>query len=603
MVLGKEGKGRHTARATVPRAVSVPAIEEPEPAVAPRAPAPPQDTTPENGRRTVKAIVPGRVAVAAEEPESAVSNDARQSANHDKQRTTAPNTRTCAVSVGAEEPDSLAGTTAAVSLLALPSGKGSRTTAPAARPGAVAVAAEEPESVVSNVARQSVTHDKQRTTAPNARTGAVSDGIAKKTAGAGDTGVAPGAQSATSNEAQDSIALRKDPRARHVQQSQKAAATQKAAVADAVVDGAGATNANSTPTSALDDAEYWRRLENKVKESEYEYLGVTDVDNTSAFDHGRNLADPDTGVPDFLHDEKHPFDVDPNTAPFQPDLEPTAGVINPAYRAAAPLVAIASRGVADPAAVPLITTAARGVSVVPDLDYGATVYGGPELSGLPADDSLAVAIAVTEEDDDILLPAAVEYDPDAKPPLLKNRRFLLYAISAVLLCIAVIIVVILGLVVFRQDPPPPATNAPTRAPSFAPSSLLEGQYRDQCVAAVGPMVSIPNSPQERAARWIIEEDDRNLVVDDPSLVQRYILALFYFTTTNNLESRWPSCNPHPTDSSITACEYQLWTRLPNNTIAYIPENSSRWLSNEHECNWAGILCDDNKLVHAIDLCK
>ena len=31
VALGKEGKGRHTARATVPRAVTVPAIEEPEP--------------------------------------------------------------------------------------------------------------------------------------------------------------------------------------------------------------------------------------------------------------------------------------------------------------------------------------------------------------------------------------------------------------------------------------------------------------------------------------------------------------------------------------------------------------------------------------------
>ena len=63
-------------------------------------------------------------------------------------------------------------------------------------------------------------------------------------AGAGDTGVTPGVQSATSNEAQDSIALRK------------------------------------------------------------------------TFDHGRNPNDPDMGVPDFLHDEKHPFDVDPSMAPF-----------------------------------------------------------------------------------------------------------------------------------------------------------------------------------------------------------------------------------------------------------------------------------------------
>ena len=169
-----------------------------------------------------------------------------------------------------------------------------------------------------------------------------------------------------------------------------------------------------------------------------------------------------------------------------------------------------------------------------------------------------------------------------------------------------IIVVILGLVVFRQDPPPPATYAPTRAPSFAPSSSLEGQYRDQFIAAVGPMVSVPNSPQERAARWIIEEDDRNLSVDDPSLFQRYISALFYFTTTNNLESLWPSCNHHPTDSSNTTCKYRRFIRrskTDDEIKVYSPEPSVRWLSSEDECSWAGIVCTGNKVIHAIDLCK
>ena len=518
MALGKEGKGHRTARATIPGAVSVPVIEEPE--AAPRAPAPPQDTTPENGRRHVKAVFPGAVAVAAEEPESAVSNGARQSAQNTKENS--EETGEIEMEEGTADLQHVQYVTEEVTedhqSMRVELGKleyDIEAKHRAAGAGAVTPGAVSVDSVAAIVAAEE-------------------DGTAKKTAGSGATGVTPAAQSITSNEIQESIALRKDPRARHRRRSRNAAAAQKAAVAGAIVAGAAAAGANSAPSPALDDAENRRRV-----------------------------------------------------APFQPDLEPTAGAISPA----------------DSDAVPLVTTAARGVGVAPDLEYGTTVYGGPGRSALLANDALCVAIAVNEGDEDIFLPAAVEYDPDAKPPLLKNRRFLLYAISAVLLFIVVIIVLILGLVVFRQDPPPPATYAPTRAPSVAPSSSLEGQYRDQFIAAVGPMVSVPNSPQERAARWIIEEDERNLAVDDPSLVQRYILALFYFTTTNNEEYLWRSCNPHPTDSSNTTCEYQELTRLPDDSIGFMPKPSFRWLSNEHECDWAGNLCDDNKVIHALELCK
>ena len=538
--------------------------EEPEPLVGTTAAvssqAPPYGRGGRGGkarRTTAPATTPGAVVVAAEEPEllRSTSATAQAPSSRKARRTTAPATTPGAVVVAAEEPELLRSTSATVQA---PIGrKGRRTTAPATTPGAVLAAAEEPETV--QLIHPARSGKGRRTSAPATTPGVMAVALEET-----PTTIQPVRTNSSRNISSDTPQTVSSGKGRRTT--------------------APATTPGAVVNSSLDDTEYRRRLENKVKESEYEYMGVTEVDNTSAFDDRRNPADPDKGVPDVLHDEKRPFDAAPNMVHFQPDLEPTAGAINPADRASAPLVTIASRGVA----------------IAPDLEYGTTGYGGAGLSGNPGDESLAVAIAVTEEDEELFLPAAVEYDPDAKPPMLKNRRFRLYAISAVLLSIVVIIAVILGTVVFKQGPTPPATYAPTGSPSFAPTNSLQGEYRDQFVAAIGPMVNVPNSPQERAARWILEEDELNLAVDAENLVQRYTMALFYFSTTNNLESRWRSCNPHPTESK---CEYLRYTRLANDSIAFIPEESVRWLSNEHECEWAGNMCDDAMITRAIELCK
>ena len=44
-------------------------------------------------------------------------------------------------------------------------------------------------------------------------------------------------------------------------------------------------------------------------------------------------------------------------------------------------------------------------------------------------DQMAIAIAI-DGDDDIILGNAIEYDPNAKPPLYRNRQFCLYGSSA-----------------------------------------------------------------------------------------------------------------------------------------------------------------------------
>lgn len=84
------------------------------------------------------------------------------------------------------------------------------------------------------------------------------------------------------------------------------------------------------------------------------------------------------------------------------------------------------------------------------------------------------------------------------------------------------------------------------------------------------------APQGRAFQWIVNEDARMIHADDPHLVQRYALAVFYFATGGD---NWHSGDLH-------------------------------WLSGVHECFWnkkvkgrpMGVVdCDENKQVTYIEL--
>jgi hypothetical protein len=345
------------------------------------------------------------------------------------------------------------------------------------------------------------------------------------------------------------------------------------AATTAVVVAANSPAANSTystnPALGIDDSNYLIKMENKVLEHERSL-------NSSS---SRQILNQHPA------DVKSSFGTDPaSKSPF--DLEqPSGGVVRPPDDTAA-----------------MVTTAARGMDVPPHLAYGTTGVGQAGYRGLSGDDGLAVAIAISEDEDEMFLPAAVEFDPDAKPPLLKNRRFRLYIISATLIFVVVIIVLILGLVVFGGGSNASSSNAPTVSPL---TKTFDAEYTQQFAAILGRDVAdFPfDSPQYRAMEWILEEDAMKLGSNDTSLLQRYLLAVFYFSTTNNGELSWRSCNPDRSDYNIVDCQYLNMNTLANDSIAYTPEPSYRWLSNVHECKWAGNLCDDNNITRAIDLRK
>lgn len=89
----------------------------------------------------------------------------------------------------------------------------------------------------------------------------------------------------------------------------------------------------------------------------------------------------------------------------------------------------------------------------------------------------------------------------------------------------------------------------------------------------------PSSAQFRAAEWIMRDDERSLCSHDPTLVQRYIMAVFYFGLGGD---NWKSCG-----------------RLSKNCTDSQGQPLVRHLSKERECEWAGIRCSTGSSDHCI----
>ena len=223
---------------------------------------------------------------------------------------------------------------------------------------------------------------------------------------------------------------------------------------------------------------------------------------------------------------------------------------------------------------------------------------------------LAMAIAINEDNDleynqkGVCLPAAIEYDPDAKPPLYKHRRMRIYlwAVS-IMLCISLLSAGTIVILTHNQQSQDFETFSPTRSPTLA----SEVTYRDQFAEMVGFSVYTPGTPSFQAAEWIIFWDQQKLSFDAPNLPQRFLLTLFYFLTTNNGELKWRTCSPVAIESAddwalAHNCTYEKIFRSPiDDSFSQEDISAMSWLSPGHECDWAGVTCDDLKSVQLLEL--
>ena len=223
------------------------------------------------------------------------------------------------------------------------------------------------------------------------------------------------------------------------------------------------------------------------------------------------------------------------------------------------------------------------------------IFGEPgnEYNQYPGgnEEGLAVAIAVEDDEDDVFIPAAIEYDPDAKPPIYKNRRFRLYSLLGCILVTAVVVAV--SVVV----PANKGNNDPTPAPTSFRETI---GIQDLLKKVVGDeKFNDPESPYARAADWIINDDPLQLEPGSYNLIQRYLLAMFYFSATE--KGPWKSCNP-PAEGENNTCAFKELLEIEPE-LTYGSKEWIRWLSGENECAWAGVFCDENNYTAAIELCE
>jgi len=105
-------------------------------------------------------------------------------------------------------------------------------------------------------------------------------------------------------------------------------------------------------------------------------------------------------------------------------------------------------------------------------------------------------------------------------------------------------------------------------------------------------IETAGSPQQNAFNWIVDEDSAQLCPDDDNLIQRYTLAVFYYSTNGD---DWKECNaPSDFDSqaSIAAANSACTSTTVNATTIFPNDvrGTNAWLTSESECTWGGVSC-------------
>lgn len=82
------------------------------------------------------------------------------------------------------------------------------------------------------------------------------------------------------------------------------------------------------------------------------------------------------------------------------------------------------------------------------------------------------------------------------------------------------------------------------------------------------------TPQGLATTWLIEQDEFQACPDNIKLVQRWTLAVMYYSTNGN---EWFQCSANIEATDLCGVQSPF-------------EGADRFLSGSSECEWAGISC-------------
>ena len=249
------------------------------------------------------------------------------------------------------------------------------------------------------------------------------------------------------------------------------------------------------------------------------------------------------------------------------------------------------------------------------------------------DDGLIVATAVeTLDNEDEYIYSAIEYDPDSKPPIHRNRRFRVYTclsllIVAVVVSITVVYVTrgaktdVIETVIKLEDIP---TDPPTESPTTnrEASGIKEQIEAGILLRNVSFSDTENDDPKYRALQWILHDDQLQLESNDPTLYQRYVLALVAYSFDS---LAWAVCGNHRSvmEENVEGAVTTTTTTNSNTTNTTAPimvdygledcevtsqttglvETKKVWLSSTGECDWYGVICSEDGVVRGLELSK
>ena len=217
-------------------------------------------------------------------------------------------------------------------------------------------------------------------------------------------------------------------------------------------------------------------------------------------------------------------------------------------------------------------------------------------------DGLAVARAVAPDDEPDFVYAAIEYDPDSKPPLHKNRRFRVYTYFALFLIVVVVALVVVYVTSISEETEVKEkivrlTPSPTPKATAAPTTLREAQgLIEQLQQAVllrnENFEAMPaTDPRRMALDWILHKDDQRLVSDSVNLYQRFGLAVLAYSMDSKA---WKVCGDPGVNFTDTSCS--VFSQAMNDTREF-----GVWLSGAPECSWYGVICSNDGIVRGVEL--
>jgi len=214
----------------------------------------------------------------------------------------------------------------------------------------------------------------------------------------------------------------------------------------------------------------------------------------------------------------------------------------------------------------------------------------PDLSGLDIAGAEQGGIQAFVADNvvDATGVAVLKSDEEEEKEVKRRQMKILICLGIVVSIILIAVIVPTALLAGPEDVPVVITEAPSMAPSMMPSSAPTSIEIPRTVEALTQYsteesLRNANSPQGKAIAWLVNEDpyviQEGLTFRNPKYIQRYVLAVFYFSLGGD---DWEICNRADTDCS---------------------DDKKSWLSAYDECSWYLLDCNQEYYINTVDFCK